>query len=340
MSIGYSGPLDRAWQRMRLILFSPFDLGKWIVLGFAAWLANLTGGMGGGGFRGNFKGDDLEELNHVLQSGSSCVSGFLDHWFWLPLLVLALVLLAAFVLLCVWLSSRGKFIFLDNVVHDRALIADPWRRYRELGNSLFLWRLGLAAVGLALFGTLFGAAVGLSYLLHGRLILSLGFVLPLAILAVVPILVLAYVSLYLENFVVPIMYGFGLKCTEAWKVFLEWWKRHPGPFIVYGLFVLGLSLLVGMAVLVVGFATCCIGFFILMLPYVGTVLTLPIWVTYRALGVEFLAQFDPRFDLFAAALATEAADGPTDGGPEHREETTADQHSTMDPGHPPVPGGE
>jgi len=43
--------------------------------------------------------------------------------------------------------------------------------------------------------------------------------------------------------------------------------------------------------------TCCI----VVLPYVGTVILLPIWVTYRLFSVEFLAQFDPGFDLFVPA---------------------------------------
>jgi hypothetical protein len=32
---------------------------------------------------------------------------------------------------------------------------------------------------------------------------------------------------------------------------------------------------------------------------VGTVILLPVWVTYRLFSVEFLAQFDPGLDLFA-----------------------------------------
>jgi hypothetical protein len=34
---------------------------------------------------------------------------------------------------------------------------------------------------------------------------------------------------------------------------------------------------------------------------VGTVILLPVWVTYRALGPEFLAMLDPSFELVAAA---------------------------------------
>ena len=321
MTIGYSGPLDRAWQRMRLILFSPFDLGKWIVLGFSAWLANLLSGFGGGGFRGfhgNLDSSELDELTSACRASRSFIADILEHWYWILLAAIALLLLAGFTLLCLWLSSRAKFVFLDNVVHDRARIAEPWRRYRDLGNSLFLWRLGFLLAGLLLFAVLFGAVTGLWTVMHGHLTF-VGIVLPLAVLAVVPVVVLLYVNLYLENFVVPIMYGFGLGAVEAWRVFLEWWKRHTAPFLVYGLFILGLSLVVGIAILVIGFATCCVGFFLMILPFIGTVLTLPVWVTYRALGIEFLAQMDPRFDLFAAAIAEtaepEAAGGDGDGEP-------------------------
>ena len=36
----------KRFELMKRILFQPFDLKKWLVIGFAAWLANL-GGVGG-----------------------------------------------------------------------------------------------------------------------------------------------------------------------------------------------------------------------------------------------------------------------------------------------------
>ena len=39
-------PFGEAFELMKKILFQPFDVKKWFVVGFAAWLANL----GGGGF--------------------------------------------------------------------------------------------------------------------------------------------------------------------------------------------------------------------------------------------------------------------------------------------------
>jgi len=46
--------IPAAFRRMARTLFQPFDVRKWFVLGFCAWLANL--GEGGGGPNVNFGG--------------------------------------------------------------------------------------------------------------------------------------------------------------------------------------------------------------------------------------------------------------------------------------------
>ncbi len=312
--ISFSQPLDRAWQRARLILFSPFDLGKWMVLGFSGWLANLAGGGGGGwSWRGNLDLDHGPDLRGMEQSFEGAMDWLGRNAVWLPLIGLAVLVVVGLLLAFLWLSSRGKFIFLDNVVHDRAEIVGPWKRYRAAGNSLFWWRLGFALVVLAAVAVLAGAIIGLAVLGKNHAGWTL-LIVPGGLVMLGLILAAVYVDLYLESFVIPIMYRFELSATEAWRVFLQWWNRHVWHFLLYGLFVLGLWILFGLAVTLVGLFTCCIAFFFLMLPYIGTVLTLPWWVTYRALSVEFLGQFDPSFDLFAAALE-EDGEGPAGGGP-------------------------
>lgn len=335
VGISYSQPLGRAWQRTRLILFSPFDLGKWLVIGFSAWLANLAGGGGGGSWRGNFDVDHAPDLHHLERSFERAMDWLGHNAVWLPLIGLAVFLVVGLLLLFLWLSSRSKFVFLDNVVHDRAEIVAPWKRFRAAGNSLFWWRLGFALVVLLAVAVAAGAFFGLAALM-GRGVAWVPLLVPGVLLIVVLSVAAAYVDLYLESFVVPIMYRFELSATEAWRVFLQWWKRHAGHFLLYGIFVLGLWILFGLAVVLVGFGTCCIAFFFLMLPYIGTVLTLPWWVTYRALSVEFLAQFDPSFDLFAAALE-EDGDGPAGGGPVNAVELPPPPQ--MPPPAPPFGGG-
>ena len=111
-------------------------------------------------------------------------------------------------------------------------------------------------------------------------------------------IVAAFVALLLEGFVIPIMYKFEIKATEAWSYFLPWLKTRPLSFFLYGLFVLGLGLCFAVFFSMICVLTCCV----VALPFIGTVIMLPIWVAYRLFSVEFLAQFDPGFDLFTPGL--------------------------------------
>jgi len=44
--------------------------------------------------------------------------------------------------------------------------------------------------------------------------------------------------------------------------------------------------------------TCLIFFVLLMIPYISSVVLLPVSYTYRAYSLEFLAQFGPDYSLF------------------------------------------
>jgi len=216
----------------------------------------------------------------------------------LPAIILIVMAVATIMVLVLWLSSRAKLIFLDNVVQGRAAIVEPWHRLRDLGNSLFLWRLAFVVacglVVLVLLVLFFAPAASLS-LSDALEALSYAAMAVGVMVLVVFGVIAGYIALFLEAFVIPLMYKYELKATEAWGAFLPWLKARPAPFLLYGLlvFALGIGFVVLFAVACV--LTCCI----LALPYVGTVILLPVWVTYRLFSVEFLAQFDPGLDLFA-----------------------------------------
>jgi hypothetical protein len=299
MNIAFFEPLNRAWERMKRILWQPFDFKKWLVLGFSAWLAGLADGAGGGGWKWMADDNDFPGSRNLHGSGEVFRNAG-EALIWLPIIAVAIMAVAAILLLILWVSSRAKFIYLDNVIHNRAQIVEPWHRLRDLGNSLFLWRVGfLVACGLVMLLLLllfFAPAATLSFsdALAGLSYAAMGF--GVLILIVFGILA-AFVALFLEGFVIPIMYKFDLKATEAWRYFMPWLKTRPVPFFLYGLFVLVLGFCVVVLFGLVCLLTCCIVAF----PYVGTVILLPIWVTYRLFSVEFLAQFDPGFNLFIPA---------------------------------------
>jgi hypothetical protein len=128
-------PFGESFELMKKILFQPFNLSKWLVIGFAAWLANLGGGGGGAG---NFNyPDNRREDAHKLSETIGQIPQ--------PVLITGICVLICFVLLLIvlfaWLRARGRFILVDCIVRNRAAIVEPWKEFRAEGNSFFLFSL-------------------------------------------------------------------------------------------------------------------------------------------------------------------------------------------------------
>jgi len=305
MNIAYFEPLSRAWSRMKIALFKPFNLHKWLVVGFTAFLARLTEGPRSSGSSGSRGGGDFS-FREFLNLPHSAWEWLMDHPGWFIAIVSIVVFLIVIAITLTWLSSRGTFMFLDNVVHDRAEIAKPWKSLKREGNSLFLWRLGFGLICLMsfiMFFVFFFVAASHLYEESYYLRIPVVFIVGMALLFLLMIIFIGYISMFLKNFVVPIMHKNNITTIQAWSRFLSLFKRHPFHFILYGLLVFVLFILFGIFVVIAGFLTCCTGFLLLIIPYIGTVVTLPIWYTYRAFSLEFLAQFGPEFELFPPSEA-------------------------------------
>lgn len=305
MTIQYIPPLRRAWHRMVEQLFRPFDIGKWFILGFTCWLVRLGEGGGGGGGGGSGPIPPIDDSGGFDPSKLDPTTWW-DHFsrdLGLGLLIAGIgcivLVIVAVVLLVMWISSRAHFLFLDNVVLDRAQVVEPWKEYRREGNSLFWWRLVFIVV--CVLSILLLAIPGVWMLWAAEASDSGPGIAAGLVTLLVPVLLaavaLAYIELFLTDFVVPIMYKKRLKTMDAWRVFLPRMRENLLDFVFYGLFVLALHVVVGLVIFVVGLWTCCIVFVILIIPIIGTMLLLPLHVTYRLYSVEFLAQLGPDFDL-------------------------------------------
>ena len=304
MNISYSNPLSSGWDRMKKALFQPFDIGKWFTVGFTAFLAALVDGSGPGGGGGNYSNrfsDWDQDMREVANLPYMAWDWLNENTFWFTLIIVGIIVLFAIIVILVWLSSRGKFMFLDNVVHDKAEVVKPWNDYSREGDSLFVWRLifgfivfivfmATAAFSFHVIIDLFNSSTPLSEQVFSIFGLILQFI--------VLVIITAYISLFLNDFVVPIMYKNKICATEAWHRFLPILKQYPGHFILYGLFIFVLMILVVLTVILFGLFTCCVGFLFLLIPYIGSVLFLPISYTFRAFSVEFLEQFGDEFAIF------------------------------------------
>ncbi|MCK5078049.1 MAG: hypothetical protein KAR38_16820 [Calditrichia bacterium] len=300
MEIRYIEPLSESWEKMKKALFNPFDLGKWFVVGFTAFLAGLIDSFphGGGSFNNDI-GDsdfcpaDASEIPHIVSQW------FVDNPGWTIFIAIIILIIIIVVLLFTWLSSRGKFMFLDNVVHNKSEVVKPWHKFKNHGNSLFLWRIafGLACFFTVLLFIFIGVylAIGIS---NGNYIMPITSLIGLFLLFFLSIIIMTYIALFLTDFVVPIMYKHNLTATKAWAKFIPLFKQHFWHFILYGLFLLVLFIGIFIAVAMAGFLTCCLGFLLLIIPYIGSVLLLPITYTYRAFSVAFLEQFGDEYKIY------------------------------------------
>jgi hypothetical protein len=116
------------------------------------------------------------------------------------------------------------------------------------------------------------------------------------------ILILSFVELLVVDFIVPIMYRSGSGILAAWKTFLPLFRSHLLSFVGYGFFMLGLTVLIGIGILLAVLLTCCIGLLFLIIPYINVVVLLPVSYTLRAFSLEFLEQFGPAYRMFPEPL--------------------------------------
>jgi hypothetical protein len=296
-------PVSPALERVKLMLFQPFDPGKWFVIGFCAWLAYL--GEAGSGFSGgNFNPGNQSHgtgpgFRHGLEHAWNYV---LSNLYWIvPVAAIVIFLCLTLGVLVLWLNCRGKFMFLHCVALDKAEVVEPWNKFEREGNSLFWFRLVLG---------LFGAVLTLPLLVTiAVMILRMVFrgepnlngivtVAGLALVFFVLAIVFAIIKKFTVDFVAPIMFLRGGKCWAAWKEFYGLLSANPGQFALYILFQIVLSMAIGVIVLGAIIITCCIAGCLMALPYLGTVLLLPVLIFKRAYPLYYLAQYGPEYDVF------------------------------------------
>jgi hypothetical protein len=186
-------------------------------------------------------------------------------------------------------------VFLDDVVEGRARIVEPWNRFRREGNSLFLFRIALflaACVLVAIAVATIVSTIGLGVLLRGQPGKITTLVLLVFLFLGMLFVGLGYTVFFLDAFVVPIMHRYRLGALDAWRRFLGLLRSQPLPFLAVGLAVLAAFAVFGVSAIVFGSMTCCLGFLLLLMPYLSNVLLLPLTVLYRSFTLEFLALFD------------------------------------------------
>src|SRR6266403_1253884 len=289
--------LDEAFELMKKILFQPFDLKKWFVIGFAAWLSNL--GSGNYNFRFNRGGWKdvpwLQDLDNTINQ--------IPHWILWSGLAAFIVLVFAFMVLFAWLRARGRFIFVDCIVKNRGAIGEPWREFREQGNSYFLLALLVGCIII-----LIASVASLPFMLpiiRGVTFLHLHDVYLICMIALWAVMLLLLILAWalISHFMVAVMYRQRCLAGQAFRTAISLISNYPGEITFYCLFWIVLGIASAIAACAVILATSCIA----LIPYIGTVILLPLVVCLRAFGLRFIRQFGSDYDVWAAMPEAPAA---------------------------------
>jgi hypothetical protein len=293
-------PVSEAIEKTKTILFRPFDAEKWLVIGFCAWLANIL--------RGGFHGTNFNFHNHhPAPESARILELFHSHLIAISIIsIVAAVFIIGIVILCLWLSSRGQFMFIDCLAKNKAQIIQPWQTFKRQANSLFGFRLLLMVIGFAVITAMclpivfFAIAAKASDVFAITAIVMIIFMVLLIILASS---ILGLVQALAFDFVVPIMYLQKINILAAWQRFWPMLKCHFWKIMLYMLFKLLMTLCIGaivMFIFVLGCCCCCISV-ILLIPYIGTVILLPFPSFSKLYNLCFVRQFGSEFDVFSSA---------------------------------------
>jgi hypothetical protein len=292
MAISVTDPVAPAFERMKLICFKPFDFKKWIALGFCAFLAtcdqqgtqgpsfNYGTGPGGGG---------IADATRWAENNPALLAG---------IIVGGLAALALVAALVAFLSSRGKFMFIDGVVHNRGEVARPWREYAHLANSYFKLRFALLLGTFATVLLPLGGWTALAWDELKRGSVQGSTVVIAVILGATAFFGVVAISIFnwlLATLVMTIMYKFDVTVGEALRIFRrDVMKGNVGAIVLFFLFQLVLGMGVGMGMMTVMCMTCCIT----ALPVVSSIAFLPVFVFFQCYDIYFLQQFGSAYALF------------------------------------------
>jgi hypothetical protein len=307
INVSVIDPIGPAFEKVKEILFRPFDLGKWFTIGFCAWLAYLGSGGGGGGGGGggdatNIKSGSYEAREHIEQS----IEFVVENLTWMIPVTVVVVIFGIFLwLLLTWLSSRGRFMFLHCVAHNKAEVIAPWTKFRQHANSLLLFRIVLGLIGFITIGLPVLLAIGVIIMMiasDGAIAIGVLGLVIIGLIIFFGSIIFGLISKFTMDFVVPIMFLRTTSCTAGWREFITILSVNKARFVLYILFQIVIGMAIG-AIKVMGFCItccCCCISILLLIPYIGTVILLPIHVFTRSYSLLYLKQFGPEFNVFSS----------------------------------------
>ncbi len=247
----FSEIITASWEWTKTILFRPFNLKKWLVLGLIALLAGqLTYGFN---FKGSFNQPEVKKSQETAviesdpgingqpsyPSGSSffkrlflVVKEKQKIFFILTLLIIFVFFISA------WLYSHFSFVFIEAVVKNDAAVKKPFRNNKASGQSYFLWNILVSLAGLTFIILM---TVFTFIFLSGRekMAFNLFF---LVMTLIISGIIFSLLSFIVRNFILPVMYKDKTGVLKAWPKVFNIILANKGDVWLYLLIKVGLIL--------------------------------------------------------------------------------------------------
>ncbi len=310
MKVEFGNLISLSFERTKDILIKPFNFRKWIILGFVAWLSGqLSVGGGGGSFPTGNLGDlsqppaqqqSLRQSNnHVVHFVSTfgqsshdfqTVSSRIDNFFQrenIPKSTIAIIVViglgfVSLFLLFGWIGSVFYFVFLDDLIENKAELKIPFRTHMPLGNSYFIFNFIFSLIILATL-TLIG--IGGYRVLKAKDVIGNTPNFPNAfpeiliyVAALIGLMIVAgLINWSVRDFALPIMMKQRISIIPACKRAISCIGQNLQEVVVYLLLLMGLGIALGIA---------------------AGIITLIIWLTVGLIGLILMVMFT----LIAQAL--------------------------------------
>lgn len=299
MSVGFTvskkmrplDALDPTRDRVRSLLFTPFDATVWINFGviiFLGRLFNITG-MGLG-----LPSRSLPKVKTLHDA---------QTWFYENMATVVLIGLVALLVSLVvgtalaWLRSRGQLMLVRAVAYSDHRIESNWKETGGLTNSLFFFRVALLLSGMA-NGLIFGVAtVGIvAYVYrnvtHDPALLFLAAA-PTSLIWLTVQFTISGASALLSDFVVPLMVRNQSSCIQAWRVFGGLVTGNMWALQIFYLVRFCILLIIAFTGFLVGCFTCSLGF----LPVIHHAALSPLYLFDRVYSLSVLEQLGPEYTI-------------------------------------------
>lgn len=247
---------------------------------------------------------------------------------WFMIIVASIIALIVFIIILsfvlTWLRCRGKFMFIDALVKDEGReisIKEKWRTSKKLGNSYFIFSIIISLINLAVTFLSLGVYALLLYkwivdmISAGEFICPSGSVITFTVVWTLIFLIfsiaIVIVMITFDDIGTLMMYRRGIGSWTAFKHTIGAIVGNPVGIIQYLIIIMIYSIIATSLVAIVQFLTCClccIGYIMIMLPFVWMLAELPLFVFRQFFLIEFAKQFGDDFDADAKEMEkTDAA---------------------------------